>query len=434
MKTLIKDITVIPMDQEQQLPHRDVLIDNNSIESITISGSNNLFDGHLINGTGKFLLPGFWDNHAHVHNGEYFPLFLMNGITSVRDTGSDSDIFELRRQIESDKILGPNLYICGPILEGNPSFWGDTFRIIKTEDEAAKTVKELKEKGADFIKVYHTLQTNLYKVVLKESAKLGMRVTGHIPITLSPVEALELGQNGIEHINSIMWDNSVGEIIMKNTDLADYDDWYEFTGFKINKEKLNKLLKQLKKHRSFYCPTLIQQDRFSAIEFYQTLTSNPINKYIERTLVQESWNPNHKNADKTIKGLPALYFSNTGVVNNEAKKIIRQIADNCIILAGTDAPNPFVIPGFSLHDELELLYECGLSTYEVLKSATVNGAEFVNKLDKTGTVELGKTANLVILNANPIDDIRNSRTINAVILNGRYYDYNKLMSKVRIFR
>jgi len=203
-KTLIKNINVITMTDEQVIVKQDVLIEGKLIKKIVPTGSLKIIVDDEIDGTDRYLMPGLFDMHAHVNEERFLKLFLLNGITAVRDLGNeDNGIFKLKKDINSGRIIGPRLFVSGKILEGDPPFW-EGFNVIKSKAQAVNAVKELKAKGADQVKVYHTLSPELHKSIIDEAHKLGMKVTGHVPQEMNVLEALDAGQDGIEHLSSLI--------------------------------------------------------------------------------------------------------------------------------------------------------------------------------------------------------------------------------------
>jgi len=428
---LIRNINVIPISESTTLKNMDVFVKDGHILKITKTTKSTDHNGQLIDGTDKFLMPGLWDNHAHIDDGKYLPLFLANGITSIRDLGNSSDkIFELRDKIKNREIVAPDLYICGPILEGDPPYWGKAFWTIKTEEEGIKAVKNLSSKKVDFIKTYHTLPNNIFLAILDQATKDNLKVTGHVSKDFTSIEAIEAGQIGIEHLDSIFntWSGSALAEVKWNETNIKYEDgsgnWYKATGIKYNEANFKTLLELMKKKSLYFTPTLIQEEKLGKLSEYKELLKNDHLKYIEKSYYEEDWKPENEN----------LYYENYYFIYKKEASKLKDLADNSILLTGTDTPNPFVIPGFSLHEELELLSKAGISNYEILKAATINGARFVDKEKSIGTVEEGKIANLLILGSSPLEDINNSKDISAVILHGNYITKKELDDKVKIYR
>ena len=429
-RTLIKNVSVISMSDEAVIANQDVLIEGKIIQKIFPTGSIEISAENEVDGSGKYLLPGLFDMHTHVNEKRFLDLFLMNGVTAVRDLGNvDKDIFKLKADINAGKVVGPRLFVSGKILEGDPPFW-EGFNVIKTKAQAIEAVKELKAKGADQVKVYHTLSPELHRVIIEESHKLGMKVTGHVPVDITPVQALNIGQDGIEHMSSLTY--YMGKTDYEDANEPGYEGWSRFTGYKVKHKELSNLVDAFKAHKAYFCPTLIVDRQISSLANYKELVNETDSNYIEPRYIKEEWNPSSKNAATNIKGVKPLWFKNYGVIYKGSKGAIKAISEGAAILAGTDTPNPFVVPGFSLHKELELLVESGLSNFEALCAATVNAAEWLGVSGDLATVEVGKVANLLLLNADPLKDIKNTKKIDSVILEGKLYPHTLLARKAEL--
>lgn len=405
------------------LKNFSLLIENSKIKSIAKEISFAKEKTKVIDGTGKYLIPGLFDMHVHL-DPEFIPLFLMNGITSIRELGSTKEsIFDLKKQIASGEVVGPRLFVCGPVLEGDPPVW-EGFRIIKSEQEGRKAVSELKEKGADFIKVYHTLTPKIYKAILDECNKQNMTAVGHIPDAVTVIDALKSGHKSIEHMYDIrIYTNTTKT---KPAIGKELEGWDIFTGTETNQEKLDELNKLLTKKNAYICPTLIQSEMAAQLGDYTKLKNSKEAQYMSKTYIDVDWNPSNSGSLANIKDHPQLFYENYKILNEGTKKLIPSLAKHSTLLAGSDTPNAFVIPGFSLLQELELLVESGLKPYEALEAATYSGAKFLNVLDELGTIQDGKVANMVLLRSNPLDNISAIRTIEGIFLNGKYMPKEEL--------
>lgn len=413
----IKNVNVISMEGSDLLSKTSILIKDGYIAQINpkdVDESN----VEVLDGQGRYIMPGLFDMHVHLNTENHLPLFLMNGVTAIREIGNTQDsIFDTRQKVNSGETLGPNMYVCGPILEGNPPLW-DGFRVINTKSEAIEAVAELKSKDVDFIKVYHTLDSSLLKTIIKQAHDNGLKVTGHVSHELSVSEAIKNGQDGIEHINDIA--EVVGDISMREARDDEESGYSIFTDYKVKDENLNELLDSLSKD-IYLCPTLVLNERMAALSNYDALKDMPELEYIDEYYQNVDWNPAHADSSPNINGLAPQFFKNLNVINEGVKPIIKQLAEHGTLLAGSDTPNPFVVPGFSLIRELELLVEAGISNRQALAAATVNGAKFLDLTDKVGTISAGKIANMIVLEDNPLEDITALRSLKGTILNGVYY-------------
>lgn len=414
--TIIQDVTVIPMPGPLILRHRNVVVKDDRIVAVSHApGLSKTRKGvvgvRMIDGRGKFLLPGFFDMHTHLNSRAFLSLFLMHGVTTIREMGNTrKDIFQLRDKVNSGRILGPRMFIAGPILEGNPPFWKG-FWVVNTPREAGAAVTRLKRKGADFIKVYSTLKPDVYEAIVKTAHRLGMKVTGHIPDSLPILRALAINPNGIEHISTI------GDRAFKLT-------WLNSGKVELqeNRSALRKILSEIKKNKVAICPTLVVNKKFAQLANYQKLAKDTTAAYLPSFYRETLWNPQHPRSLESIHGKSSLWFRNAGKITDRFTTLIPMIQRHDIsILAGSDTANPFVIPGCSLLEELEFLVKAGLKPEQALETATYNAASFLGVLDELGTIEKGKIANFVLLRGNPLTRISHVHKIAGVMLNGRYF-------------
>lgn len=426
-RIVIKNIDVISMTGSET-SRNDVIIRNGRIEHVGSGGPQE--ESEVIDGSGKYLIPGLFDMHVHLETEDHFPLFLMNGVTGIRDMGNTrDDIFLLRNKVNQGKKTGPYMSVCGPILEGDPPLWSG-FKVVSSKATAKRAVEDIASNGADFIKVYHTLKQPEYVAILETAKEAGLYVTGHVPYALDAKQALQAGQSGLEHMSDVV--EYVGDLKMRDAQDDEEPGYQVFTDLKIQPDKLDELTKILSsQEHTFICPTLVLDEQIGQLQDYENLKQQKEAQYLPDHYRETDWNPQHSNSSANINGLKPLFFKNLQLLHEKGRVIVPELAKNTAILAGSDTPNPFVVPGFSLLRELELMVKTGLNPYQALQSATYNAASVLNKLDEFGTVTPSKRANLVMLDANPLEDITNIRRIHATILNGVYMPYKELEKKAR---
>lgn len=383
--------------------------------SISAVGSDREINIHhnakVVNCRGKFIVPGLWDMHVHLGNatGSALPLFIANGITGVRDMGSKrfDSIQNWRRQISSGQVTGPRIIAPGPILNGGHEL--PDFQIgINTVEEATRIVDSLAGIGVDFIKVHGGLTKETYYAIANEAAKLHIPFAGHIPTSNTSVgvtgeEASEAGQRSLEHM--------LGIPFARDTIQA-YQQMYP------TEESLNHLFAVLLKNGTYVTPTL---SVYQIPADYQAISGkqDSLLKYIAPELKSfwDSQTGDWSTRDKAFMNWLLKARMNMIPALREA---------GIPLLAGTDTGFPFVLPGFGLHEELKYLVAAGLSPLEALRTATINPATFLGKEGRLGSVEKGKLADLVILNADPTQNIQNLHLIEAVIVNGKLHDRSSL--------
>ena len=437
----IRNATVINVKNGTLIKNQTIIIEGNKITSV-----NNKVavpkSATIVDAKGKYVLPGLWDMHAHAFTDRkfewLFPLLIANGVTGVRDmaSGASFDTINLiRNQVKEGKLLGPRFgavtqkVFNAAVNPAYPSIAAPTPKV------ARDLVKLYKQNGMDFIKPYNQLSREVLLAIMDEAKLQGLQVGGHVPYEISAAEASDLGFVSIEHNTDILVSCSAIE-----TDLRRELDTLppnlaigaaprlevEYKAIqKFDEKKAMELFKRFVRNGTSLCPTLAIPVR--SVKTTDELAQDDRLKYLPKRF-RDQWYNQMQQRNRSIspeKG-KLLLEQRISIVG-----LMQRAGIN--ILAGTDFMNPYVYPGFSLHDELELLVQGGLSPLQALQAATINGAKFFNREMEFGTVEKGKLADLVILDANPLEQITNTRKIYAVITNGRLLsrtDLDKLLSDV----
>ena len=438
--TAITHVNIVDVKNKKIIPDKTVIIKNDRIEKI---GSNlRLTAGtKIIQGKDKFLIPGLWDMHNHnmddesaiVTDSTMIPLFIANGITGVRDMFALNNTLKRRDSVRAGQLIAPEIF-GGAMVDGPIPMWPLSVRVTDTL-RAVVIVDSLKNAGYDFIKVYSALPREIYFAIAAESKKQNIPFEGHVPRYISPVEAAMAGQKSQEHqIGMILQcaslnDSTRIEYLQKESRLSfgggkEMRDFFSNLINSFDQEQLNKTANIFVQTGTWYCPTIItSQNYFSRLKnAREEMQNDSLMQYVSKS-TKGAW------------GFMAGMFTNYSIDDWKIRtrqlellnKIVKLLYDKKVnMLAGDDNNNPFCIAGFSLHQELQLFVDCGIPDAEVLKIATYNPAVFFKMEDKFGTIEQGKFANLVLLNANPLIKISNTNNINAVFLRGHYLDRNVL--------
>jgi hypothetical protein len=383
---------------------------------------------------GKFLIPGLWDMHVHIASAEaYFPLFVANGVTGVRDMQAlDPDaIYQWRAQTAERKVLGPRIVAAGALIDGPKPIWPGSLA-AGTAREGREAVRLLKKRGADFVKVYSKLPRDAYFAIADEAKKQGLPFAGHVPDAITAVEAADAGQKSMEHFYGIWLACSTQEAKLRKelVDALATSDNPTFLNVMSRAQvkaldsyspaKAQALFSHFAKKGTWQVPTLTAQRTLGMLGD-ERLTSDPRLKYMPAYLTV-GWNPKRSPFAKTpelVAGFKRLYKKATEVVPAMHRAGVP-------FLAGTDTTTPYCFPGFSLHDELGFLVQSGLTPLEALRCATLNPARYLGLLKDLGTVEQAKIADLVLLDANPLEDIANTRRIAAVLVRGKLLEKTAL--------
>ena len=372
---VLTEVTVIDATGAEPRPNCAVIIRGNRIDSIVDANRRASIPkaARIIRAPGKFVIPGLWDMHVHL-TAEDLPAFVAYGVTGVRDMGNVlSDVDAWRARISDGTLVGPQIVRVGPILNGQ--VFGPTHVQISNDAEARAAVRVLKQIGVDAIKIHKVISREAYFGLSDEAKKLGIPFVGHIPESVTPLEASDAGQASLEHMVTLFERKSPPK-----------------------PEEMLALFARFAKNNNSYTPTLV--------------------------IYRASADP--KNIDpELLKKYPDIPAGRKQIFNQFLGLLVMMNQAGVKLMTGTDLGiQRWFAPGSSLHDEIEIFVQAGLTPMQALQAATRNPSRFLGV--NAGTVEPGKLANLVILDANPLENIRNTRRILAVILNGKYFDRAQL--------
>jgi imidazolonepropionase-like amidohydrolase len=418
-------------------PDTTVVINGNRIVSVLHSGGHVPKTGRVVDAKGQYLIPGLWDMHTHVYfdgmaqdgSDLILPLFLANGITGIRDMGSDLDmVLNARAAIAAHQLLGPRMVVSGPMLDGPKSHYKAAIAVATPED-GRKAVDMLQSRGVNFIKVQSGIPRDAYFAIAAEAKKDSIEYEGHVPDSIRATEAVASGQRTFEHLIGIFEGSSPAAtesqyLTGKKSPglfLASYDPAREAS-----------LIQLLAKNQVWQCPTLFWergQWLVDAIDY----SKDPDLGYAAHSWVMKRWPASQKGILNSMDTDPLPVRER--FVNHELDIVRKLHAANVPFLAGTDTPAGVdLLPGVSLHLELQRFVDAGFTPLQALQTATLNPARFFNKLDDYGSIKAGRIADLDLLAANPLDNIANTRTVTAVVADGRYLspeDLDKLRTKLK---
>ena len=425
---VIAHATVINPGTSSVQANRTVVITGDHITSVSDGAKfRSRKNARVIDAAGQYLIPGLWDMHVHSAFGDWFPggrdiilpLFIANGVTGVRDMGGDAPVlFEWRKQITDGKIVGPRMVISGPMLDGylpNGKLRFPSSVAITTPGSAVAAVDLLKTQGVDFIKVQSVISHDAYLAAAAEAHNQGLPIVGHVPDKVRIKEVVEAGQKSIEHLMGIFEGCSTEE-----------DKFIKGEGsLKLllttqNEQRCNSLTKLLAQNQIWQVPTLAWQRGGTFLD-QRDLKHQPLDKYVPAYWRDVTWRR------FTDEMMPDLLRDPLAMRQEYFTRNLQMVGAlhhaGVRFMAGTDAaPGVYIMPGFSLHDELANFVEAGFTPMESLQTATSNPAKFLEMEASFGSVEPGKVADLVLLSANPLEDIRNTQKINVVVAHGRLFD------------
>ena len=421
-------VTVIDATGGPPLADMTVLVEDKHIvqlgRSIEVHPPQN---ARVVEARGKYLIPGLWDMHVHTAFGDWLPanervtlpLFVANGVTGVRDMGGDLEVVKRwRAQIEAGRLLGPRMIIAGPMLDGpTPRF--PSSAPVGSAADGRRIVDELHAQGVDFIKIQSLIPRDGYFAAADEAKKLGMIFVGHVPDAVRASEASNAGQRSIEHFTGIFEGcSTIEDQLIKGPkslgrNVSTYDP-----------ARAKQIVALMARNQTWQVPTLVWERGQWLIDDID-LSHDPLIKYAPKAWKDQTWPMFTKSILEEMDTDPLPVRRH--FVQMELDMTLAMFRAGVPFMAGTDtAAGVHVFPGFSLHDELGLFVRAGLTPMQALQTATLNPAKFMGREAELGTVQKGKVADLVLLDANPLDDIANTRRIRAVVLAGRYFDRGDL--------
>jgi len=416
---------------------KDILIrDGKIIKVIDTNSNENVSATDSLDATGKYILPGFWDNHVHFRGGdsliaaneEFLKLFIANGITTVRDAGGDLTpaVLEWRNSMAKGELIGPDILTSGPKIDGPNSTWAGSLE-VSDEKDINNALDSLERIPVDFVKLYDSrISGENFLNTLKETEKRDLITSGHMPFTVTLDETITAGIDAVEHLYYIMKGCAANEVEITaqvvRKEIGFWDAMPLLMDSYTDSEAQNTFAK-LKTNNVYVVPTLHIGQTLSYLD--ETDHQNDAYlSYMDEGIVQTY--------QGRIRG--AL---NASEAQNKDRKALQQffgelaksLHDSGVgLLAGSDsgAFNSYTYPGISLHKELEQMVAIGMSPLEALKTSAYNGSKFLKKDTETGTITANKMADLVVLEANPIADIRNTQKIAYVIKNNKIYSKEDL--------
>lgn len=430
--TVFTNVTLIPMDRERAISKQTLIVKGGRIAEFGDSSKVKIpKDAHQIDGTGKFLIPGLSDMHVHLYSDEDLPdsmaadeflVMVANGVTSVRMMMGTPELLEHRSKIAKGEMIGPKLYLASPQLVGRNRRNG--FHIT-TEEQAREAVRKSKAAGYDYIKITDFITPDLFDAAIDEAKKLGIKVVGHVDVSVGAEKALAAGQH-VEHLDSylesVLKDGAPMTRSVSGGGIFRPENWESIDY--IDDAKIRRLAKVTAKSGTFSTPTL----NFWKVTFGVGASDDQIRAYPDFPFVPRYLRDPWFAAGKRIWASPPSEARRKRFIaaRNLIVKEIHKAGGK--IMAGSDSPDWFMVYGFSLHRELRCLVEAGLTPFQALEAATRIPAEFFGS--NIGTIKAGNQADLVLLDANPLEKIGNTEKKAGVMLQGRWFSEASLKNSL----
>ncbi|HEX8266435.1 MAG TPA: amidohydrolase family protein [Pyrinomonadaceae bacterium] len=430
--TAFVGVNVIPMDKERVLQNQTVIVKNGLIAEIGDAKKIKVpKDAVVIDGKGRFLIPGLVDMHTHLlSDGDDYPdsiaedelrVMVANGVTTIRFMIGTPEQLVLRAKSAKGEITAPTIYSASPHLTGKEQ--GNNF-VVNTTEEAREAVRKSKAAGYDFIKITTFIKPEVYEAAVDEAAKQNIRVVGHADARFVTLARALKARQQIEHLDgyleAVIADNAPNKNSVSDLYIYDPKNWESLDY--VDEKKIAEIAKQTVASNPYVDPTQhFMKNTFGLPRSEESIRAQPDFKFYPAK-VQEGFINFHKK--HRLFQIPAEKRARWVEVRN---KIIRAIYDaGGKIMTGSDTPEFLWLYGFTMHRELKALADAGLSNYAALEAATKNPSMFFGTLEKVGTIEKGRRADLILLNANPLENISNTENRAGVMLRGKYFAQEEL--------
>ncbi|HEX2488913.1 MAG TPA: amidohydrolase family protein [Blastocatellia bacterium] len=405
--TAFVNVNVVPMDRERVIENQTVIVRSGRIAEIGPANKVKVPDGATrVEGAGKYLMPGLAEMHGHIpppnapkaYTESVLFLYAANGITTVRGMLGAPNQLELRDRANRGDIVSPTLYLAGPSFNGNS---------VNSPEQAVSMVRSQKQEGWDLLKVHPGLTRDEYDAMAKTAKEVGIRFAGHIPAEVGLIHALEMGQETIDHVD--------GYIEYLNGDAGALDE-----------AKLADVVRRTKTAGVWIVPTMVLWETLIGYADLNTLAAMPELKYAPPQQVNQ-W----KTAHQTRLNQPNFDRKKAELIATNRMRILKSLHDGGVrILLGTDAPQQFSVPGFSIHREMAFMVKCGFTPYQVIQSGTKNVGDYFKGKDDFGTAAVGKRADLILVHGNPLKDVANIAKSAGVMVRGRWMPEAEIRGKL----
>jgi imidazolonepropionase-like amidohydrolase len=443
----VQNVSVIDATGTPIKENQTVIVVNGRITAIG-SAANAAVppDAVVVDGTGQFLIPGLWDMHVHLTDTRSLDLYLAYGVTGVRHMYSVSPFFRLTKDYRKPEPGRTRIVPSNGALDGSgtvfPRLAAQNLHKVATAAEARTAVRQMHRAGDEFIKVFSALPRDTYFAAADEARKERLPLVGHVPYAVTAAEASDAGQRSIEHLDGVPIACSSEPDAFARQQTAAFEPLApgRSAGVEVwriqlkahdayEPERAKALFAKFVRNSTWQVPTLLQNRALSRLADERFVADPRLTELPES--LRMLWKI--EKGDGTLRvpmmgiRMSAADLDGRRLLYEAELKLVREMHRAGVpILAGTDAPNPYCFPGSGLHDELELLVAAGLTPMEALQTATRNPARYLDREADAGTIEVGKLADLVLLEANPLEKIGNIRQVSAVVSGGRFLSQAEL--------
>jgi imidazolonepropionase-like amidohydrolase len=426
-----ENINVIPMDRDRVLERQTVIVRDGRVAQVGPAGKVTAPAGATkIAGSGKYLMPGLAEMHGHLPSPNspralvehILFLYLANGVTTVRGMQGNPTALEHRSAIASGQLFGPRLYVAGPVFSGGSA---------KTVEIAQKMVRDQKEAGYDLLKISEGIAPIVYDAIVKAANEVKIDFAGHVPNDVGVRRAIQARQRSIDHLDNYLEALEADNSPVRN---ADAQTRARELPFHVDERKIPELARLTRDAGVWNVATMALWEIFHNSDTGDVLRKKlPELRYMPRTTVDD-W-VKRKNAMVAPNAGPFMGFAVGSKAGDRVielrRKMLKGLHDaGAKVALGTDSPQVFSVPGFSLHREMQVMVACGFTPFEVLRSGTRDIGEYFGTLKETGTVEQGKRADLILLEGNPLQDISHVARRAGVVVNGRWLPEDEIKQRL----
>ncbi len=402
--TAFVNVNVIPMDEERVLRNYTVVVEHGRVMEMGPAGSVTVpANAQRIEGSGKYLMPGLAEMHGHTPSGLFAEtvmfLYVANGVTTVRGMLGLEGHLELRRRAGTGQIIAPTLYLAGPSFNN---------RTVSSVQHAIDRVRLQKREGWDHLKIHPGLTVEQYDAVARTASAVGMRFGGHVPADVGIVHAIKMGQLTFDHLDG-------------------YLEYAGGIGTPIDDAKLDEVIELTKQAGAAVVPTMVLWEvGIIGLGEVDEMVNYPEMRYWPQQGVNQ-W----ARSVRSRRANPNFDVETARAFAENRRRLLKKFNDAGVtILMGTDSPQMFSVPGFSLHREMQAMSNAGMTTYEILESGTKNVGEYFRNNDAFGTIGVGRRADFILTNSNPLDDIANVADRVGVMVRGRWLSEEMIQQRL----
>ncbi len=421
--TLIADVHIVDVRSGEILENRQVVIDSGKIKSISETIEHPEAYPNKIDAKGKYLMPGLAEMHAHIPSPptgaerveETLFLYLSNGITTVRGMLGDPTHLVLRQESEKGEILSPRIFTSSPSLNGNS---------VKTPEEAKEKVMAFQKEGYDFLKIHPGIQLEVFDELVRTANEVGISFAGHVPVDVGIRHALENKYTSIDHVDGFLEGLVPESANVKPTDNGFFG--YSFTPL-ADTSKIDELVQMAKANEVWIVPTQSLFTKWFAPTEVDEMLALPEMKYMPASTL-EDWERRKKESTGEESGFDAAQWQEFDTIR---KQLIKKLSDNGHgMLLGSDAPQLFNVPGFSIHKEMQDMADAGMTNLEIIQSGTINPAIYFDREDTFGEIKEGLDADFILIDANPLEDLTALRQLSGVMMRGKWMSKSEIDEKL----